>query len=108
MYVAPEDKTAKPYNAVRGGPQETKQDAIAKIAMYNREHMVLIRPSDGGLILHTLYYPDELHKSKKSEAPKSPYSVKKLVPTCTSPRTNSGAGQGKCRTCAGSAKPDRR
>jgi DNA end-binding protein Ku len=50
----------------------------AKIAMHNREHIVLIRPAEGSLILHTLYYPDELHKSTKSEAPKSKYPAKEL------------------------------
>ena len=58
--------------------EETKQDAIAKIALHNREHIVLIRPSEGGLILHTLYYPDELHKSNKREAPKAKYTAKEL------------------------------
>jgi DNA end-binding protein Ku len=53
-----------------------KQDAIAKIAMHNREHIVLIRPSNGGLVLHTLYYPDELHKANKSETPKAKYTAK--------------------------------
>ena len=77
-YVAPEDKTAKPYTLFMAALEETKQDAIAKIAMHNREHIVLIRPSEGGLILHTLYYPDELHKSNKSEAPKSKYTAKEL------------------------------
>jgi DNA end-binding protein Ku len=77
-YVAPEDKTAKPYTLFMTALKETKQDAIAKIAMHNREHIVLIRPSEGGLVLHTLYYPDELHKSNKSEAPKSKYTAKEL------------------------------
>jgi DNA end-binding protein Ku len=57
---------------------DTKQNAIAKIAMHNREHVVLLRPSDGGLVLHTLYYPDELHKANRSEAPKAKYSAKEL------------------------------
>ena len=77
-YVAPEVKTAKPYALFVAALEETKQDAIAKIAMHNREHIVLIRPSEGGLILHTLYYPDELHKSNKSEAAKSKYTAKEL------------------------------
>jgi DNA end-binding protein Ku len=46
--------------------------------MHNREHVVLIRPSDGGLVLHTLYYPDELHRTNRSEAPKAKYSAKEL------------------------------
>src|ERR1700734_1020925 len=56
-YVAAEDKTAKPYVLFLAALTETKQDAVAKIAMHNREHIVLIRPSrEGGLVLHTLYY----------------------------------------------------
>lgn len=77
-YVGSENDTAKPYALFTSALEETKQDAIAKIAMHNREHIVLIRPSEGGLILHTLYYPDELQKSNKSEAPKSEYTAKEL------------------------------
>ena len=77
-YVAAEDKTAKPYVLFTAALTETGQNAIAKIAMHNREHVVLIRPSDGRLVLHTLYYPDELHKANRSEAPKAKYSAKEL------------------------------
>ena len=43
-YVAAEDrKTAKPYVLFLAALTETRQDAIAKIAMHNREHIVLIR-----------------------------------------------------------------
>src|SRR5450432_1439856 len=77
-YVAPEDKTAKPYTLFMAALEETKQDAIAKIAMHNREHVVLIRPAEGGLILHTLYYAGELHKANKSEAPKKSFTGKEL------------------------------
>lgn len=77
-YVAAEDKTANPYVLFMAALSDTRQDAIAKIAMHNREHVVLIRPSGGGLILHTLYYPDELHKTNKSETPKAKYSAKEL------------------------------
>ena len=41
-YVAAEDKTAKPYVLFLAALTATKQDAIAKIAMHNREHIVLI------------------------------------------------------------------
>ena len=77
-YVAPDEKTAKPYALFTAALVETKQDAIAKVAMHNREHVVLIRPSDGGLILHTLYYSDELHNANRAETPKAKYSAKEL------------------------------
>ncbi len=77
-YVAAEDRTAKPYVLFLTALSETKRDAIAKIAMHNREHIVLIRASGDGLVLHTLYYPDELHKANKSEVPKAKYSAKEI------------------------------
>ena len=77
-YVAPEEKVSKPYALFMAALQETKRDAIAKVAMHNREHIVLIRPANGGLVLHTLYYEDELHKGNKAEAPKTKFSGREL------------------------------
>jgi DNA end-binding protein Ku len=77
-YVAPEEKVSKPYSLFLAALTETKRDAIAKVAMHNREHLVLIRAADDGLILHTLYYEDELHKANKTEAPKTKFSSKEL------------------------------
>jgi DNA end-binding protein Ku len=77
-YVAPEEKVSKPYALFMAALKETKRDAVAKVAMHNREHVVLIRPAEDGLVLHTLYYVDELHKSKKGEAPKAKFTAKEL------------------------------
>lgn len=77
-YVAAEEKVSKRYTLFMAALTETKHDAIAKVAMHNREHIVLIRPADGGLVLHTLYYEDELHKANKAEAPKTKFTAKEL------------------------------
>jgi DNA end-binding protein Ku len=77
-YVAAEEKTAKPYLLFVAALKETKQVAIAKIAMHNREHIVLIRPFESSLVLHTLFYPAELHKANRGEASKTTYSAKEL------------------------------
>lgn len=77
-YVVAEEKVSKPYSLFLGALTETKHDAIAKIAMHNREHVVLIRPSGGALVLHTLFYSDELHKSNKAEAPKTKFNAKEM------------------------------
>jgi DNA end-binding protein Ku len=53
--------TARPYAVFLAALKATGQNAIARIAMHNREHTVLIRPStEGGLVLHTLYYPQRI------------------------------------------------
>jgi DNA end-binding protein Ku len=77
-YVAPGDSGAKPYALFLTALANTKQAAIAKIAMHNREHIVLIRPFEKGLALHTLFYQNELRQAKKPEAQKAPYTTKEL------------------------------
>jgi len=77
-YVAPEEKTGKPYSLFMAALTATKRHAIAKVAMHNREHIVLMRPAEGGLLLHTLFYPDELHAANKSQKPAEKYSSKEL------------------------------
>jgi len=40
--------------------RRTGYASIAKLTMHNREHIVVLRPGKHGLILHTLYYRDEV------------------------------------------------
>jgi DNA end-binding protein Ku len=77
-YIAAEEKVSKPYALFLAALTETKRHAIAKVVMHNREHVVLIRPSEGGLVLHTLYYENELHERNKAETPKTKFSAKEL------------------------------
>jgi DNA end-binding protein Ku len=77
-YVAADERVGKAYALFVATLKETEQSAIAKIAMHNREHVVLMRASEYGLVLHTLYYPDELHKGNRGEPPSVKYSVKEL------------------------------
>jgi len=77
-YVAPEEKISKPYALFQAALADSKHHAIAKIAMHNREHVVLIRPDEGRLVLHTMYYSNELHEANKAEAPKTKFSAKEL------------------------------
>jgi DNA end-binding protein Ku len=77
-YVSPDEKVSKPYALFLAALTETKFHAIARIAMHNREHVVIIRPAEGGLVLHTLYYPDELHKANQEDAPKTKLNLKEL------------------------------
>src|SRR5579883_2919268 len=36
-------------------------NAIAKIAMHGREHIAVLRPSGQGIVLHTMFFVEELH-----------------------------------------------
>jgi DNA end-binding protein Ku len=69
-YVAPDEAAAKPYQLFTHALAQTKHHAIAKLAMHGREHIVLLRPHDESMVLHTLFYPNELHEANRA-APKS-------------------------------------
>jgi DNA end-binding protein Ku len=66
-YVAPDENVSKPYKLFLQALTESQYGAIAKITMHNREHSVLIRAAKNSLLLHTLFYPNELRASNKPE-----------------------------------------
>ena len=76
-YVAPGDDISKPYVLFVKALEETKFHAIAKISMHSREHIVLIRAMDDQLVLHTLFYEDELHPQNKQPGPPKNTSTRK-------------------------------
>ena len=65
-YVAPEEAVSRPYLLLLEAMRQTRYDALAKVAMHGREHIVILRPTDTGIVLHTMYFVDELHKEKES------------------------------------------
>jgi len=64
-YVAPDETVSKPYELFLHALTETQYDAVAKVTMHNREHTVLIRAGKSGLLLHTLFYPNELRAANQ-------------------------------------------
>ncbi len=61
-YAVPEDPGRKPYQLLFEAMQKTGFAALAKVAMHQREFIVLIRPRANGLTLHTMYYPNEVRQ----------------------------------------------
>lgn len=61
-YSAAEESGKRAYNLLFRGMVREKLAAIAKVTMGGREQVVLIRPYDGGMLLHTLYYPAEVRE----------------------------------------------
>jgi DNA end-binding protein Ku len=63
-YLDPTEAGKKPLALLYRALQEKGVSAIAKIALRQKEHLCLLRPSDGTIVLETLYYPDELRQSE--------------------------------------------
>ena len=61
-YMAPDEAGEKPYALLFDALQKTGYAGVAKIAMHNREHIVILRPGKNGVLLHTMYYSHEIRK----------------------------------------------
>jgi len=77
-YVIPEPAAVKPYALLRKAMADTSYYAVAKLSMHMREHIVIIRPTDEGLVLHTMYFTSEMNKANRVKAPDTKYTSKEL------------------------------
>src|ERR1700693_1342929 len=68
-YMLPEEAGRRPYALLTKALEESEYVAIAKITMHNREYTVFLRPHEGGLMLHTMYYAEEVKKVEGFGAP---------------------------------------
>lgn len=82
-YVAPEGAVSKPYFLLLEAMRATKHYAVAKIAMHGREHIAILRPSQTGLVMHTMYFSDELQKSNAPPIPRTRQSNAKEMELAT-------------------------
>ncbi len=59
-FMVPEDAGKKAYTLLLETMQKSGYSAIAKITMHQREYTVVVRPHANGLLLHTMFYPEEV------------------------------------------------
>jgi DNA end-binding protein Ku len=59
-YLGPDKGGEKPYRLLADAMEKAEQVALAKYVMRGKESLVLIRPAQGGLMLHTMYFADEV------------------------------------------------
>ena len=61
-YSAPEDPGRRAYNLLLQAMERLNVAAIAKVTLHSREQIVLMRPYNKGIVLHTLYFPTEVRE----------------------------------------------
>jgi DNA end-binding protein Ku len=61
-YVAPDEGGEKPYALLYEALRRSSYYGVAKVAMHNREHIIILRPGPKGLLSHTMYYQDEIRQ----------------------------------------------
>lgn len=62
-YLAPDEAGQKPYTLLSRAMEESGYVAIAKLSMHNREYTVFLRPYKHGLMLHTMFYENEIREA---------------------------------------------
>jgi len=61
-YLVPEEGGRKPYALLQKALSDSGYVGVAKLTMHNREYTVLLRPYEGGILLHTIYYQEEIRE----------------------------------------------
>jgi len=61
-YLGPDKGGDKPYRLLADAMAKTERVALAKFVMRGKESLVLIRPAQQGLMLHTMYFADEVRE----------------------------------------------
>jgi DNA end-binding protein Ku len=62
-YAAPEEAGTRAYHLLLEAMLESGYAGIAKVTMYGRENIVIIRARKNGLTLHTMFYPNEIRET---------------------------------------------
>ena len=78
-YVAPEEGGEKAYALLFTALKESGYFALAKVAMHNREHIIVMRPGDKGIVSHTMYYQDEIRQVEEFRTDTSLVKDKELA-----------------------------
>jgi DNA end-binding protein Ku len=78
-YVAPDRGGEKPYAILFEALRETRRVALARVGMHGREHVILVRPGEHGMLAHTMFYVDEIRFASESRANVDEVGAKELA-----------------------------
>jgi DNA end-binding protein Ku len=77
-YVVPDRGGEKPYAILFRALQETGHVALARVGMYGREHVVIVRPGKYGMLAHTMFYVDEIRAENEFRTDLAAVGAKEL------------------------------
>jgi DNA end-binding protein Ku len=66
-YLAPDKGGAKPYTLLALSLRKTRQCAVGRWVSRGKEHIVIIRPMEDGLVLHQLHFQAEIRSFEDLE-----------------------------------------
>ena len=77
-YLVPEEAGRKAYGLLYRALQVTQLMAVSKFAMHHREHVVIVRPGNKGLVAHTMYFQSEVRADQEYVADTEGVSAKEM------------------------------
>jgi DNA end-binding protein Ku len=77
-YVAPDRGGEKAYAILFDALRETQHVALARVGMYGRDHVVIVRPGEKGILAHTMFYVDEIRFDNEFRANVEDVGAKEL------------------------------
>ncbi len=63
-YVSPRPEGMKPYKLLVQAMEKTGRVGIASVVMHTRQYLAALRPLDGGLVLETMHFANEVVSSE--------------------------------------------
>jgi DNA end-binding protein Ku len=66
-WLEPQERAERPYKLLAEVMERENRAALGRFVLSTKEHLVLLRPSDGMLTLETLYYPEDIRARDKDE-----------------------------------------
>src|SRR5438309_10540352 len=78
-YIAPDEGGEKAYALLFTALKDSGFYGLAKVAMHNREHIIVLRPGSKGIVSHTMYYQDEIRQVEEFRTDTSLVKDKELA-----------------------------
>jgi DNA end-binding protein Ku len=77
-FLAPDKGGTKPYSLLTTALKDAKQCALGRWTSRGKEHIVIVRPLDGGLALHQLHFKAEVRTMKELGIELTPVAAPEL------------------------------
>jgi len=77
-FLGPSPGGGKTYRLLSQAMKKQDKVAVARWVAAGKEHLVVLRPYDKGLVLHTMYYADEVRDFSAIDLESSPASEKEV------------------------------
>lgn len=77
-YVSPDRSGERPYALLFEALRKSGAVAVAEVAMHRREHVLILRPGERGIVGHTMFYVNEIRREEEFRTDSSLVNPKEL------------------------------